>query len=206
MIAESLLVVVGQDILRDIRDTLRVKQRFLYIYRRDFLVRNAGLAIHGLDILHAERQHVIIRYRRDNGISMQPLTEDLLGCKEFIRRIVREDRRAGKTEDMIAFEPFDDLVVHLAELRTVALVKDDHHMPAIDRMLFLFLAEGVEFLNGGDDDTVVVVAHLLGQNRCGFIGRDATFLELLIFANGLIIQILSVHHKQHFVHIIQLRA
>ena len=137
---------------------------------------------------------------------MQPLTEDLLCSKEFIRRIVREDRRAGKTEDMIAFEPFDDLIVHLSELRTVALVKDDHHMPAIDRMLFLFLTEGVEFLNGGDDDTVVVVAHLLGQNRCGFIGRDATFLELLIFANGLIVEVFTIHHKQHFVHIIQLRT
>ena len=107
---------------------------------------------------------------------------------------------------MIAFEAFNDLVVHLAELRTVAFVKDDHHMPAIDRMLFLFLAEGVEFLNGGDDDTVVVIAHLLGQNRCGFIGRDATFLEFLIFANGLIVEVFTVHHKQHFVHIIQLRA
>ena len=84
MVAEGLLVVVGQDILRDIRDTLRVQQRFLYIYRRDFLIRNAGLAIHGLDILHAERQHVIIRYRRNDGISMQPLTKDLLRRKEFV--------------------------------------------------------------------------------------------------------------------------
>ena len=96
---------------------------------------------------------------------------------------------------MIAFEAFDDLVVHLAELRTVALVKDDHHMPAIDRMLFLFLTERVEFLNGGDDDTVVVVAHLFGQNSCGFIGRDAAFLELLIFANGLIVEVFTIHNK-----------
>ena len=88
----------------------------------------------------------------------------------------------------------------------MALVKDDHHVTTINRMLFLFLTEGVEFLNGGDDDTVVVVPHLLGQNRCGFIGRDAAFLELLIFANGLIVEVFTIHHKQHFVHIIQLRA
>ena len=47
---------------------------------------------------------------------MQPFAEDFLRGKHLIDGILREDRCAGKAEDVIAFEAFDYQIVHVAKL------------------------------------------------------------------------------------------
>ena len=101
-------------------------------------------------------------------------------------------------------EPLDNQFVHIAELATMALIKDDHHMLVVYRMFLLGFAELVEFLNSRNDDAVFVLAQLLMQHSRGFIMADAAFLELLVLLHRLVVQVLAVHHKQHFVHILQL--
>lgn len=53
---------------------------------------------------------------------------------------------------MIMLKGFDDLTVHIAKLRAVALIKDDHHMLFKDLVPFIFGDENIQLLDGGDDD------------------------------------------------------
>ena len=45
----------------------------------------------------------------------------------------------------------NDSTVHITELAAVALVKDDHNMLLVDLMPRIFLDEGRQLLDGGDD-------------------------------------------------------
>ena len=105
---------------------------------------------------------------------------------------------------MILFERFNDGNVHIAELTAVALVEDDDHMLLIDLVGRVFLDEGGQFLDGGDDDMGVVVLQLLFQDGGGGVAVGGPLFKAVIFLHGLVVQILPVHHKQHLVDIIQL--
>ena len=101
----------------------------------------------------------------------------------------------------------DDGRVHIAELAAVALVEDDDHVlligPSVGRV---FLDEGGQFLDGGDDDMGVVVLQLLFQDGGGGVAVGGSLFKAVIFLHRLIVQILAVHDKKHLVDVIQFRG
>ena len=54
-------------------------------------------------------------------------------------------------------------------------------------------------MNGGDDDMGVVILQLSFENRRGGVAVGRAFLKAVIFLHGLVVQILSVYHKEHLV-------
>ena len=70
---------------------------------------------------------------------MQTVTEGLFGGLQVREsaagRVLREDRRSGESEHMVTLEGVGDTVVHLIELRTVALVENQHYVGIIDVVL-----------------------------------------------------------------------
>jgi len=56
-----------------------------------------------------------------------------------------KDRRTGETEEMVIFKRFGDSSVHIAELRTMAFIKDQHDMAVENSMSFVAADEPVEF-------------------------------------------------------------
>ena len=142
-------------------------------------------------------------------------------------RIFREDRRSGKSEDVIVPEipvHFDGLFlfynsaaydagVHVAELAAVAFVEDQDDVAVAHRMFRVFGDEYVQLLDSGDDDLVRMIVSLfipvfqLSLQDCGAgVGSDAAFFEALVFFDGLIVKILAVDHEEDLVDIREIRG
>ena len=101
---------------------------------------------------------------------------------------------------MIPLEAADDGSVHLAELAAVALVEDEHHVSVIDGVLRSLVDKDTQFLDGGDEYAAVGVLEAAFQFRSVFGGVGSPFLEAVVLQHCLIVEVFSVHHKQHFVH------
>ena len=77
-----------------------------------------------------------------NGVSVQLLLEEFIGGSKgggaslnlFAGCVVPEDRGAGEAEELGVREETPDGLVVLAELRAVALVKDENH-PLVAELL-----------------------------------------------------------------------
>ena len=94
--------------------------------------------------------------------------------------------------------------MHITELAAVALVKNDHNVLLVDLMPRIFLDEGRQLLDGGNDDMCFRVFQLAFQNRGASVGVCRSLLEAVIFLHSLVVQILAVYHKQHLVDVGQL--
>ena len=79
-------------------------------------------------------------------------------------------------------------------------------MLLVDLMPRIFLNEGRQLLDGGNDDMSFRVFQLAFQNRGAGVGVCRSLLEAVIFLHGLIVQVLAVYHEQHLVDIGQLRC
>ena len=110
----------------------------LGVDRGDLLVGDAFRQLDRVDVVDAERQHVLVGDRVDDRVGVQLLAERLLGGPQLrvpaAAGVLGEDRRAGETEQVVPLERFRDRGVHVAELRAVALVEDDHDVPVVDRV------------------------------------------------------------------------
>ena len=95
-------------------------------------------------------------------------------------------------------------LVHITELAAVALVKDDHNMLLVDLMPRIFLDEGRQLLDGGNDDMSFQVFQLAFQNRGAGVGVCCALLKAVILFHSLVVQILAVYHKQYLVDVGQL--
>ena len=135
-------------------DTLRRHQGTLAVNVSHFFLGDARLGSDGLDILYAERQYVLIGDSIDDGVVMETVTEDLFGGEQCLLCVFGKYRCTGEAEDMVFAESLDDEFMHITELRTVALIEDDDDVLVVDGVLGLSFAELVEFLYGGDDDTI----------------------------------------------------
>src|SRR5699024_5133946 len=100
-----------------------------------------------------------------NGVGMQLLTEDLLGCPKMRLAtgagVFSEDRRSGKPEQIVLLEGLGNGLMHITELGTVALIENNDHMPVVDRMALVPIDESRELLDGGDNDPGVRILQLL---------------------------------------------
>ena len=120
--------------------------------------------------------------------------------------ICRENRRTGKAEHMILLKILDDRGVHIAELAAVALVKDDDDVLLIHRVSLILADEGRELLNGRDNDPRVVVLELLFEHGGGGVGVCRALFKAVVFLHGLVVEVFSVHDKQHLVNVRKLRS
>lgn len=68
----------------------------------------------------------------------------------------------------------------------------------------VLLDKGGELLNGGDNDSCIVILQLALQNRRGGVAVGSALFKAVIFLHRLIVQILAVHNEKHFVNIVQL--
>ena len=127
-----------------------------------------------------ERQHVLIPDGIDDGVGMQRFrrlavlvrltAEELGGCRVFATRIGvdGEDGCTCESEHHVFLHPFGDEFVHVAKLRTVALVEYQHDIflrQHLAQFLVLIPRLGLhqvrQFLDGGDDDVHRVILQLL---------------------------------------------
>lgn len=199
-----------KDILGHQRDALGCHERFFPVDIPNLFIVHVRLCVHRLDVVHTERQHILIVDGIHDGISMQLVAKGL--CRGKITRvhrsscIGRKNRGACEAKQMILLEILDDCLVHIAELATVALVKDDHNVLLIDLMPRILFDEGRQLLDRSNDDMCFRVFQLAFQYRGAGVGVCRSLLEAVIFLHGLIVQVLAVYHKQHLVDVGQLRC
>ena len=103
--------------------------------------------------------------------------------------------------------------MHLPKLAAVTFIKNDDAVFPKYLMPLIFRYKVIQFLDGGDNDFVLVKAaffvlilQLSLQNFRRSIAVGRTFLKTIVLLHGLIVQIFSIHHKQHLVHIRQGRG
>ena len=121
-------------------------------------------------------------------------------------RVDREDRRSGKAEQMVLAEVLHNRRMHIAELGTMAFVKDDDDVLLIDRVTGIFLDKGCQLLNGRNDDMAILVLKLLFQDCRAGVGVCRTLFKAVVFLHGLIVEVFAVHDKQNLVYIWQCRS
>ena len=69
-----------------------------------------------------------------------------------------------------------------------------------------FFDKGGELLNGGDNDSCIVILQLALQDCRRGVAVGRTFFKSVVFLHRLIVQILAVHDKKHLVDVIQFRG
>ena len=154
------------DIFGDELDATRVFEGVVGVNAPHLLVLNVFLLLHGGDILHAEGQYIAVADGVHNGIAVQLVAESL--CSGFQIRVAAragvfgEDRGAGEAKDVIMLELLGDERVHVAELRAMAFVEDEHDLllrDGLDLILVsLVLQHRRQFLYRRDDELLLRVA------------------------------------------------
>ena len=91
--------------------------------------------------------------------------------------------------------------MHVAELASVTFIKDQNYMFISDLMLWVLLNKYIQFLNGCYNNSGFIIFQLFFKDRCTFIAVGCPFFESVIFFDRLIIQILTVNNKQHFINV-----
>ena len=141
--------------------------------------------------------------------------------------ILGKDGRAGKAKNMVVSEIpvhldvpaalFDDTPydtgVHIAKLAAVALIEYQNNVLIPDGMVRVLSDEHIQLLDGGDNDAVrveiaffVPILQLALQHRSAAVAVGRALLEPVVFLDGLVVQVLAVHHKQHLVNVGQGRG
>ena len=167
--AIGLLVEVLQYILRDKLDPFRSHEGLLTVDIPDILIIDIRVCIHGFDIVHTKGQNVLVIDGIHNCIGVELVSEGLLRREELRipdrASIGREDRRTGKSEEMILLEALDDGRMHVSELAAMAFVKDDDYMLLVDIMARIFLDESGELLDCCNNDMGVRILQLAFSKR-----------------------------------------
>ena len=89
--------------------------------------------------------------------------------------------------------------VHIAELAAVTFVEDEDDVPGVDGVPAVALDEGRELLDGGDDDRRGRVVDLVGELACGLVGGDGSLGILVVFLDGLVVEVLAVDDEEDLV-------
>ena len=203
-----LLVEVFPHIGHDLADPLGRQQGALGVDRRHLLVGDGVRGFDSVDVVDAERQHVLVVDRVHDRVGVQPVTEGLLGGAQAWGAagsgIVGEDRRPGEPKQVVVLERLGDRGVHVTELAAMAFVENDHHMPGVDLMLGVLRDEPGQLLDGGDDDAGVRVLQLPLQHPRRRVRVGSTLLEPLVLTHRLVVEVFAIHDEQHLVDLRQL--
>ena len=100
---------------------------------------------------------------------MKLVAEGLRSGKQFqvlaFCGVLGENRRPGKTEQVVIFKRLDNLGVHIPELAAVALIEDNDAMLSIYGVASVFCDKVVQLLDGCNDNTGFCVLQLPLQDR-----------------------------------------
>ena len=198
-----------ENVFRDVGNTTRVAQRLFALDVPDLTVFHLFFLFHRAYVIHTERQHIVVADGVDDGIGMQFFTKGIFGGLDDTGasgHILDEDGRTCESKEIVFLETLDDELVHIAELRAVALVEDHHDFLMVDVAIRVLLDVARQFLYRRDDNLALRVGNLLFQNPCGCVAVGGSFLETVVLAHGLIVQILAVDNEQHFVDIWKARG
>ena len=126
-----------------------------YLFVNHFFVHT-----HCPDVVHTERKDVFIIDGVHDGVGMEPVPKGLIGGTKpevsvFIG-VISKNRRTGKSKEMVLLEVLYNGLVHIPKLTAVALVKDDDNTLVVDGMIFISGHESRKFLNGRNDDAVLL--------------------------------------------------
>ena len=91
--------------------------------------------------------------------------------------------------------------MHFAELTSVTFVKYHYNMLTIYLHILVTFHKNRKFLNRGDDNVASRIIQLAFQDRYIGIAICCILLKVIIFTHRLIVQILTIHHKQHLIYI-----
>ena len=193
-----------QNIFGDIGDVLRRHKCLVGIDAPHLVFPDALFLLHRLDVVDAAGQHILVIDGVDDGVAVEPVAKGLFRSLEMRQAIaagiLRENRSPGESEHVITLERLGDGLVHLIELRTMALIENQHHMRFEYRMLLVLGDEAAELLYGGDDDSAVRILQLALQDGGVGVGVGRTFFKAVVLLHGLVVQVLAVNHKQHLVY------
>ena len=191
-------------------------QSLVGIYSPHHLAVNFAFHLHGALVVNMETQHVLVSNGVDDGVSMQRfdrlsvlvgLATKQLGCGAVFAALMGvygKYWRTRKSEHKIALELACYLLAHIAELRAMTLVEYQHNVIFCKHLfqLFIIVKLGLhqvrQLLYGGDDDAYVIVFKLLQQYSRRTVTIGAVRFKVVVLLHGLVVQILTVYHKQHF--------
>ena len=115
-----------------------------------------------------------------------------------------KNRRARESKLVIALELLLQVPLCFTELAAVALVEDEDHLLIVNWQVAVSPHQVVQFLNRGDDDLVVVFLDIPLQSRRAVGTIDAVGREALVFLHCLVIEVFSIHDKEHLINELQL--
>ena len=204
----GLLVKMRQNVIRDQSNAFRGKKRFFPVDVPNLFVVNIRLGVHRFDVVHPEGQYIFVVNGVHNGIGVELIAKSLLCRAEYgilaYACIDCKDGRAGKAEQMVLLKVFGNGLMHIPELTPVALIKNDNNSLIKNAVSDVLLDKGGELLNGGDNDSCIVILQLALQNRRRGVAVGSSLFKAVIFPHRLIVQILAVHNEKHFVDVVQL--
>ena len=193
------LVEVVKDVLGHQRNALGCHERLFPVDIPNLFIVHVWLCVHRLDVVHPERQHILVVDSIHDGVGVQLIAERLR-CGEIAwisgaSCVDCKNRRSCKAEQVVLFEIVNNGLVHITELAAVALVKDDYNVLLVNFVSRILLDEGRQLLDGGNDDMCFRVFQLAFQNRGAGVGVCCTLLEAVILLHGLVVQVLAVYHE-----------
>ena len=198
-----LLIEVLEDVGDHGRDALRVHVCAVSIDAFDVVVIDTVAHAERIEVVDAERQDGVVPDCVDDRIGVQLVSEGLLGgaqvCFTGAGGVFRKDGSSGETEEVVVAEGSRDVGVHVAELAAVTFVEDEDDVPGVDGVPTVALNEGRELLDGGDDDRGGRVVDLFGELPGGLVGGNGPLGEGVIFADGLVVEVLAVDDEENLV-------
>ena len=194
-----------KDIFRHGTDALGRSERLLAVNGTHFLVLDLRLALHRVDVINAKRQHIAVVDGVHNRIGVELVAEKLRRRPRRrlarARRIRRENRRSRKAENMILLERLRNRRVHIAELRAMALIENQHDMLAVNRVRLVLLDEHGKLLNRHDDDPRRIIRELSREHARRRIAVRRALFKAVVLPHRLIVKILAINHEEHLVDI-----
>ena len=160
------------------------------------------------DILDREFQYILIPYRIDNGVLVQTFAEQIpCGARltELHIRIVAKYWRTREAKHLRLGKKLLDIRMRIAKLTAVTFIKDKHNFLVTQMrdfvQMLLFDNRIIEFLQCGDDEFRPLVIEFFDEVvRVGGL-IHAAFGKGIELPRGLKVQILSIHDKQHLMHL-----
>ena len=120
--------------------------------------------------------------------------------------ILCKDGSARKAKHHVFLEAAAYHFLHITKLTAVTFIEDNHHL-LLHHLLKLFiltqycwLHQVCQLLYGGNDDTTFLVFQLFQQYAATTIRVCTIFFEVVVLLHGLIVQVFSIYHKEHFLH------
>ena len=199
-----------QYVLRHNADALRSHHNLLPVNVPYHLVCDFFIRVHCLNIIYPEWKDILIIDCIHNRVTMQLIAKGL-PCRKKLRilrssGIYGKNRSSCKSEQVIFLEILYNGCVHISKLAAMTLVKNNDDVFCIYLMPRILLNKSCQLLNGSNNDMRIWIFQLAFQYGSRGIAVGRSLFKAVIFLHGLVVQILTVNHKQHLIDIWQFRS